>query len=245
MSYVKSHPLEIQPIISNSTTQSLENPNPKPLIKKRDVHSSPLSWTRLFLDSKITHDSIHPCASGNKTGKKETKKEKEGNKLKRLRSLNEEETAEQRRKTTMTTRANKETRRGCGEKASPASRGANINATPQTADVAPITNLNPLRRASRLARSLNPDLSRKGETEEEEYRVFRLTSPMSHIFLPSSLLSFPSVASSPRQNPLPPPVYVHKSLDAPLEATGDGPPTRHEFSKRHSHFVRLNLERKA
>lgn len=76
MSYVKSHPLEIQPIISNSTTQSLENPNPKPLIKKRDVHSSPLSWTRLFLDSKITHDSIHPCASGNKTGKKETKKKK-------------------------------------------------------------------------------------------------------------------------------------------------------------------------
>lgn len=62
----------------------------------------------------------------------------------------------------------------------------------------------------------------------------RLTSPMSHTFL-SQALCLPFRA-----------VFLGCSLDAtPGAGVGLAGPTRHEFSKRFSHFVRLNLARGA
>lgn len=78
-----------------------------------------------------------------------------------------------------------------------ASRGANINATPQTADVAPITNLT-LAFSSRLARSSKrggraPRTEKQGGTRPWH----RLTSPDVAYLPASSSLSLPSLPAVP------------------------------------------------
>lgn len=133
-------------------------------------------------------------------------------------------------------------RRGCGEKASPTSRGANINATPQTADVAPITNLNPLRRANRLARSLNPDLSEKGRNKKRNTACSDLRARCRISSCLPALCLFLLSRLPLDRTPSLPCVCAQELRCTARGYGGRGPPTRHEFSKRHSHFVRLNLE---
>lgn len=135
-------------------------------------------------------------------------------------------------------------------------RGANINATPQTTDVAPITNLTLTVSTSRLlfpwnlerSKSLFHD-SQKGKRNKEEYGVFRLTRP-DVAYLPTTqalCLSHPTVVYLPsptRVGDLTVGEQVECIVQSRKKKGGRTiQPTRHEFSKRFSHFVRLNLAR--